>query len=64
MRNRVALLCALSVMWFAGCEQRIPKGQLGNVVFQVPAVPGSDKPPAMPELEGIPDAPASPHMHH
>ena len=39
-----------------GCEQRIPKKDLGTVVFEVPAVPGSDKPPPLPEIEDLPDS--------
>lgn len=59
MRFRITLLCSLGLLSIVGCEQRIPKDELGSVVFQVPAVPGSEKPPALPELEGIPDAHAA-----
>jgi len=55
MRLRVALLCGLGSLVVLGCEQRVPKKDLGTVVFEVPAVPGSDKPPATPEIEGLPD---------
>jgi hypothetical protein len=33
-----------------GCEKRIPKDELGTVVFEVPAV-GDDKPPPLPALD-------------
>ena len=56
MRLRVTFFCGLALSLIAGCEHRIPKEELGTVVFEVPAVPGSEKPPALPELEGIPDS--------
>jgi hypothetical protein len=56
MRFCVALLCGLGMLNFAGCEQRISKKDLGTVVFEVPAVHGSDKPPDLPELKGVQDA--------
>jgi len=34
-----------------GCERRIPKEDLGNVVFEVPKVPGWDTPPEVPDLD-------------
>ncbi len=55
MRLRVTLLYCLGLLSTLGCEQRIPKEELGTVVFQVPAVPGSENPPPMPELEGLSD---------
>jgi len=61
MRLRVTLLCSLGLLWIFGCEQRIPKKELGTVVFEVPAVPGSDKPPPMPEIAGLPDSQDPPH---
>ncbi len=64
MRLRVAFLCSLGLLSILGCEQRIPKEELGNVVFEVPAVPGGEKPPPMPELEGLPEAHASPPGKH
>ncbi len=56
MRLRPVLLYGLGLLSILGCGQRIPKDQLGTVVFEVPAVPGSEKPPPLPELEGIPDS--------
>ena len=57
MRLRIAFFFSLGLLsTIIGCEQRIPKDELGTVVFEVPAVPGSDKPPPLPELDGIPDA--------
>ena len=55
MRLRAALLCSLGLLSIVGCEQRIPKEELGTVVFEVPAVPGAEKPPPMPELEAAKD---------
>jgi hypothetical protein len=60
MRLRVTLVCSLGLLSSLGCEQRIPKKELGTVVFEVPAVPGSDKPPPTPELDNVPDSPATP----
>ena len=39
-----------AVLLLAGCEQKIPKEELGTVVFEVPIVPGAGKPYAMPQL--------------
>jgi hypothetical protein len=57
-------LIALS-LFLAGCETRIPKEELGNVRFEIPAVPGAEKPPATPELEGLDTGhdPKTPHQH-
>ena len=60
MRLRVTFLCSLGLLSILGCERRIPKEELGTVVFEVPAVPGAEKPPPMPELDGIPDSHDSP----
>ena len=60
MRFRVTFLCSLGLLSILGCEQRIPKDELGTVVFEVPAVPGSEKPPPMPEIGRTPDSHASP----
>jgi hypothetical protein len=56
MRLRVTLLCSLGLLTIIGCEQRIPKKELGTVVFEIPVVPGGDKPPPMPEIAGLPDS--------
>jgi hypothetical protein len=56
MRLRVTFLCSLGLLSILGCEQRIPKEELGTVVFEVPAVPGAEKPPPMPELNAAPDS--------
>jgi len=65
MHLRITFLFSLGLLSILGCEQRIPKEELGTVVFEVPAVPGAEKPPRMPELEGLPDShgklPAKPH---
>jgi hypothetical protein len=60
MRLFVTLLCGLGLLLIVGCERRIPKEELGTVVFEVPAVPGADKPPPMPELEKARDSKNSP----
>ncbi len=64
MRLCSAYFCCLGLLAIAGCEQRISKEELGTVVFEVPAVPGGDKPPPMPELEGLPDTHAQRHGNH
>jgi hypothetical protein len=65
MRFRVTLLCSLGLLSILGCEQRIPKEELGTVVFEVPVVPGGENPPPLPELEGLPAShpvpPGQPH---
>ena len=54
---RRILPCLFAAMLFAqGCEQRIPKEELGTVIFEVPQVPGSEKPPEMPQLDAAEDA--------
>ncbi len=50
MRLRVIFLCSLGLLPIFGCEKRIPKDELGTVVFEVPAV-GDDKPPPLPALD-------------
>ena len=65
MRLRLTFLCSLGLLSILGCEQRIPKEELGTVVFEIPAVPGTEKPPPMPELEEEGDShdlpPGKPH---
>jgi hypothetical protein len=56
MRFRVTFLCSLGLLSIFGCEQRIPKEELGTVVFEVPAVPGAENSPPTPELEGAKDS--------
>jgi hypothetical protein len=64
MRLRVVFLCILGLFSIVGCDRRVPKEELGTVVFEVPAVPGSDKPPPTPELDGLPDTHRTPHGKH
>ncbi len=64
MRLRLIFLCCLGLLSILGCEQRIPKEELGTVVFEVPAVPGAEKPPPMPELEAAPGPHDSPPGKH
>ena len=59
MRFRATLLCSLGLLSILGCEKRIPKEELGTVVFEVPPAP-VPKPASMPELEGIKDPPEHP----
>jgi hypothetical protein len=61
--NRVRWLLASILMGLAavllaagGCERRIPKEDLGKVVFEVPEIPG----PAAPQEPHEPDAKAAP----
>jgi hypothetical protein len=66
MRFRRSILLGLTALLpIVGCESRIPKEELGTVVFEVPAVPGSDKPPPMPELDNRDSGPdVKPAPHH
>jgi hypothetical protein len=59
MRHHVILLCSFGLVSILGCEQRIPKEELGTVVFAVPTV-GADKPPPLPELDRAKDSADSP----
>lgn len=34
----------------AGCESEVSRGDLGEVIFRLPDVPGADKPYPMPQL--------------
>jgi hypothetical protein len=65
MRLCKTLLWSLGLLLFVGCEQRIPKKELGTVVFEVPVVPGADKPPPMKEIADLPDPdpPVPPGKH-
>jgi len=56
MRLREIALVGLGLLTIFGCERRIPKEELGTLIFEVPAVPGSDKPPPTPGLENIEDS--------
>jgi hypothetical protein len=54
MRFRGLIICGLlGVMAAQGCEQRIPKSDLGQVIFELPNVPGGDKRPATPEVNDL-----------
>ncbi|MGA2253537.1 MAG: hypothetical protein ABSG53_02655 [Thermoguttaceae bacterium] len=64
MRLRATFLCSLGLLSILGCDKRIPKEELGTVVFEVPAVSGAEKPPPMPELEGVEDPPDQPIGKH
>jgi len=59
MYLRVTFFFGLGLLSILGCEQRIPKEDLGTVVFEIPTVPGAEKPPPMPELDGLPDSDGS-----
>ena len=58
--RRILLGLILTMLFASGCEQRIPKEELGTVIYEVPKVPGSEKSPAMPELDSAEDAGATP----
>jgi len=65
MRRFATFLCCLGLLSIFGCERRIPKEELGTVVFEVPAVPGAEEPPPAPELKDLKDSepPGSPRHH-
>lgn len=42
--------CAITLFVVGGCGPRVLPEDLGQVVFEVPDVPGADKPYDMPEL--------------
>jgi len=56
MRLRELALVGLGLLTILGCDQRTAKEKLGTVVFEVPAVPGSDKPAPTPGLENTEDS--------
>jgi len=64
MRRCATFLCCLGLLSVLGCERRIPKDELGTVVFEVPAVPGADEPPPTPELKGLKDQEQPPSERH
>ena len=64
MRLCVTLACCLGLLATLGCEQRVPKEALGTVVFEVPAVPGSEKPPPLPGLDETDHSQATPAGKH
>jgi tetratricopeptide (TPR) repeat protein len=45
------LLAAFAAM--PGCGPSVSEGDLGTIVFEVPAVPGADKPYELPRAEGV-----------
>jgi hypothetical protein len=49
MQRRYGLLMAITVL-LGGCGPELSKGDLGQVVFELPKVAGSDKPYPMPQL--------------
>jgi len=66
--RRIGPIFGLAAILLAvgGCERRIPKDELGKVVFEVPEVAGWETPPQLSELDAIPAAgdPASEHPDH
>jgi hypothetical protein len=64
MRLCLTLLCGLGLFSIIGCEQRIPKEELGTVGFEVPTVPGAEKPPPTPELDAARDTQKAPTGKH
>ncbi len=61
--------CAVLVSAVAGCGPKVAPEDLGQIVFEVPDVPGAEKPYEMPELGPAPppsgpsllDLPPLPH---
>jgi hypothetical protein len=54
MRLRIVIVCGLlSLSALLGCERRIPKEQLGTVVFELPKVPGAEKRPPTPDIPDL-----------
>lgn len=45
------IICFVALLPIAGCETKVPKGELGTVVFEVPEVPGADKSVELKELD-------------
>jgi hypothetical protein len=58
MRFPVGTLLALALLCLgpSGCESEVSKGDLGTVVFEVPKVPGAEKPYVFPQLEQATEA--------
>ena len=57
MRFRGHISCGLLALFMGqGCEQRVSRNELGNVNFELPKVPGADKPPPTPELDELEQA--------
>jgi hypothetical protein len=48
------ILLAFSITAVLGCGPKVAREELGHVVFEVPKVPGSDKPFEMPQLQESP----------
>ena len=41
-----------ALLLLGGCEQKVPKEELGTIIYEVPKVPGSEQPFKIPQLEG------------
>jgi hypothetical protein len=50
----------MALVLAAGCESRVSKEDLGQVVFEMPEVPGWDKPVVLSELDPSEPAKAPP----
>jgi hypothetical protein len=48
-----SLLLAAAMFALPGCDQRVPRGDLGNIIYRLPDVPGANKPYELPELKGM-----------
>ena len=47
--GRLILLASLATGLLAGCEPAVPRDELGEVEYKVPAVPGSEEPYKLPD---------------
>lgn len=48
-----SILCAVLgnvLILLAGCGPAVPEGELGQVILEVPKVPGSEKPYPLPKI--------------
>jgi len=52
--QRLAICCLFGLLSASGCQQRIPKDELGTVIFTLPTVPGADQRPPTPEILDLP----------
>ena len=57
------LLAALLLLSAAltGCGRTLPAEEYGQILFEVPEIPGAEEPVAIPELEDVPRPDPSKH---
>ncbi len=39
---------------FTGCDRTLPAEEYGQILFEIPEVPGDEEPIVVPELEDVP----------